>query len=108
MRGRPNHILHGRLMTSPRLSSKERAALRSQAHKLDPVQHVGASGVTPAVLQSITEAFNTRELIKIRVLDAAPESAYESADRIANQLDNVHVIQTIGRTVVLYRPFPED
>jgi RNA-binding protein len=95
-------------MPAPRLSSKERARLRAQAHKLQPVQHVGASGVTAAVVQSITEAFNTRELIKIKVLDGAPDSAYDTADQIADRIENVQVVQTIGRTLVLYRPFPEE
>lgn len=90
------------------LTSKQRAHLRSLAHPLKPVLQVGAEGVTDAVLRSIGEAFNTRELLKVKVLEAAPEGARETADRIVAALEGVDVPQTIGRTVVLYRPFPEE
>lgn len=89
------------------LNSRQRAFLRSQAHSLKPVIHVGNSGVTPEVLESVEEAFNTRELLKVKVLEAAPESARETGAAIAAALEGVEVPQTIGRTVVLYRPFPE-
>jgi RNA-binding protein len=69
---------------------------------------VGVEGVSDALLKTVKEAFNTRELLKVKVLDGAPEGARETADRIAASLDGVHVAQTIGRTVVLYRPDPEE
>jgi RNA-binding protein len=91
-----------------KLTSKQRAFLRSRAHHLKPILQVGAGGVTTAVLESIAEAFNTRELLKVKILEGAPEDARTAGSRIAEALDGVHVPQTIGRTVVLYRPFPED
>ena len=89
------------------LTSKQRAYLRRLAHPLKPVVLVGGEGVTDALLASVREAFNSRELIKVKVREAAPESARESADRIAGALDGVQPVQVIGRTAVLYRPFPE-
>ncbi len=91
----------------PDLTSKQRAHLRSLAHSLKPVVHVGTDGVSDAVLRSVEEAFNTRELLKIRVLDSAPGGLRETADAIVEALDGVHVVQTIGKTAALYRPFPE-
>ncbi|MGD8320045.1 MAG: ribosome assembly RNA-binding protein YhbY [Gemmatimonadota bacterium] len=90
------------------LTSKQRAHLRALAHSLKPVVHVGVDGLSDAALQSIREAFNTRELLKVKVLQGAPESAWDTADRIVATLDDVHVAQTIGRTVVLYRRHPEN
>ena len=90
------------------LTSKQRAHLRSLANRLKPVVHVGAEGVTPAILESVREAFSNRELLKVKVLDGAPEDVDVSADAIRDGLDGVEVVQTIGRTVVLYRPFPEE
>lgn len=89
------------------LSSKQRAHLRTLAHALKPVVHIGSDGLTDAALRGITEAFNTRELLKVKVLESAPESARETADAIVASLDGVHVAQTIGRTAVLYRRHPE-
>jgi RNA-binding protein len=90
------------------LTSKQRAHLRSLAHDLKPIIQVGVEGVTDALLNTVEEAFNTRELLKVKVLEGAPDDARETADRIADGLDDVHVAQTIGRTVVLYRPDPDD
>lgn len=89
------------------LTSRQRAFLRSEAHHLKPILQIGAEGVSRAVLDSILEAFNTRELMKVKVLEAAPEKAKVTARQITEALEGVHVPQTIGRTVVLYRPFPE-
>lgn len=69
---------------------------------------MGQDGVTEAVLQSIMNAFNTRELLKVKVLDGAPEDVDEAADAVRDALVGVHVVQTIGKTMVLYRPFPEE
>ena len=89
------------------LTSKQRAHLRSLAHHLKPVAHIGAEGLTDASLRGIMEAFNTRELLKVKVLESAPEGARGTADAIAARLEGVHVAQTIGRTVVLYRRRPD-
>lgn len=90
------------------LTSKQRAHLRSLAHHLKPIVHVGSDGVTDALLKTVEEAFNTRELLKVKVLEGAPQDPRETADRIVAALEGAHVPQTIGRTVVLYRPHPED
>lgn len=63
--------------------------------------------MTPAALRSLEEAFNTRELAKVKVLETAPEGARETGEALARQLPNAQVVQVIGRTVVLYRPHPE-
>lgn len=68
---------------------------------------MGADGVTDAVVRSIDEAFNTRELLKVRVLDNAPLDVDAAADAIARALPGTHIPQTIGHTIVLFRPFPE-
>ena len=90
------------------LTSKQRAHLRSLAHHLKPIVQVGTEGLTQGVLSTVDEAFNTRELLKVKVLQGAPEDARDTADALVARLPDVHVAQTIGRTVVLYRPFPEE
>lgn len=90
-----------------RLTSKQRARLRALAHHLKPVAHIGAEGLSEAVLRGIREAFNTRELLKVKILEGAPERARETGDAIAARLEGVHVAQTIGRTVILYRRHPD-
>jgi len=89
------------------LTSKQRAHLRALANRLKPAVHVGVDGLTEAAVGSVAEAFNTRELLKVKVQEASPLNARDTADGIAARLAGVHVVQTIGRTVVLYRRHPE-
>lgn len=117
--GRPFHPFdHAPIFTPKRtftrtdtidtLNSKQRAHLRALAHHLKPILHVGSDGVTDAVTHSILEAFNTRELLKVKVLVNAPVDVDQAAAAIAARIPHAHVPQTIGRTLVLYRPSPDD
>lgn len=89
------------------ISAKQRAHLRSLAHHLKPILQVGREGVTDATIQAVADAFNTRELFKIKVQEAAPQSAREAGDLLAERIPGVLHVQTIGRTVVLYRAHPD-
>jgi RNA-binding protein len=90
------------------LTSKQRAELRKLAHRLKPVVIVGNEGVTDAVVQSVRDAFNTREILKIKSLESAPAPIRQIADAVAAALGDAHTVHTIGRTAVLYRPDPEE
>lgn len=89
------------------LSPRQRAHLRSLAHHLKPILHVGKEGLSESALAAVELAFNTRELLKVKVSDGAPLSAREAGERIAERIGGAHHVQTIGRTVVLFRPDPE-
>lgn len=91
-----------------RLTSKQRAHLRSLAHGQDPLIHIGKEGLTDAVEQAIEEAFNTRELVTIRVLDNAPREVRDLAEAVAGTIDDVQVVETRGGTALLYRPHPDE
>jgi RNA-binding protein len=90
------------------LTAKKRAQLKSLAHALKPVHQVGKDGVTDRAVSAVAEAFNTREILKVKVLDSAPEDAHSTGEALAEGIEGAHVVQIIGRTVVLYRPEPED
>lgn len=89
------------------LTPRQRQYLKGLAHSLKPLLQVGKEGVTDSVLSTIEKSFNSRELMKVKVLDAAPESADESAEAMAGSLAGVEVVQVIGKTIVLYRRHPE-
>lgn len=89
------------------LTSRQRAHLRKLAHHLKPVVLVGGEGVTAAVLASVDEAFNTRELIKVKLQESAPLHVKDAAGELSSGVPGAHSVQTIGRTVVLYRAHPE-
>lgn len=90
------------------LTSKQRAELRRLAHGLKPVVIVGNEGVTDAVVRSVGDAFNTRELLKVKSLESAPAPIREIANAIAEAVGDAQTVQTIGRTAVLYRPDPDE
>jgi len=81
--------------------------LKSLAHPLKALIHIGKEGVTGTVLANVQEAFNTRELLKIKVLEASPQNAREIGDDLAWRLEGLELVQVIGRTLVLYRAHPE-
>ena len=89
------------------LNSKQRAHLKSLAHHLKPLHHVGKEGLSTAALDAIDEAFATRELLKIKVQESAPLTAKEASAQVPEKMEGVHLVQTIGRTVVLYREHPD-
>jgi RNA-binding protein len=91
----------------PSITSRQRAFLRSLAHPLKPVVQVGPAGVTDGVLTSLDEAFRTRELLKIRVLEAPDLSLSQVVATLGERRPDVEVVQTIGRVAALYRPFPD-
>jgi RNA-binding protein len=59
-------------------------------------------------MDALAEAFNTRELLKVKVLEGAPVDARTAADEITRQNPHVQVPQVIGRTIVLYHPSPDN
>ena len=91
----------------PDLTSKQRAHLRALAHDLKPLHHVGKEGVTDAAARAVEQAFNTRELLKVKVLEHAPDTPFAIGEALAARLEGADVVQAIGRVVILYRPHPD-
>ena len=50
------------------MTSKQRAYLKSLAMTENAILQIGKEGVTPALTQSVSEALEARELIKLSVL----------------------------------------
>ena len=89
------------------LTSKQRAYLKSLAADIDPVFQIGKGSVTPEVIDAISEAFNTHELIKITVLKNCLDDVKEVAITVSER-SRSDLVQVIGRKFVLYKPFKDD
>ena len=89
------------------ITPKQRAHLKSLAHHLKPVVYVGKEGVTESTVRSMEEALNTRELIKVRVQEAAPQDVREAGAELGRRVEGAELVQTIGRVAVIYRRHPE-
>lgn len=88
------------------LSSRDRAALRGEAHHLTPAVHVGQQGLTPTLRQSLDDALRTRELVKVAFTRNADVDVKDAANELARDV-GAEVVQVIGRTTTLYRENPE-
>ncbi len=88
------------------LTSKERAALRAEAHHLTAAVHIGHHGLTDTVRQTLDDALRTRELVKVQFTKSADTSAKEAANQLAASV-HADVVQVIGKTATFYRENPE-
>jgi RNA-binding protein len=88
------------------ITGRERAELRAEAHHLDPLVHLGAQGITAALVQSLDDALRTRELVKVQLGRPTDERPRAVAERLAQETGAV-VVQVIGRTATLYRENPD-
>ena len=84
------------------LTSKERARLRAMANTMDAIFQIGKGGVGEEMCKSISDALESRELIKLKVLENSDYSAREAANEIARQI-GADVVFVIGNKFVLYR-----
>jgi RNA-binding protein len=84
------------------LSAAERKALKAKAHKLDPVVHVGAKGITEELIAEIDRALHAHELIKVRAASLDRDAREEAFGRIAEKT-GAQAVQHIGKVFVLFR-----
>ena len=84
------------------MTSKQRSYLKGLAMNIDPVFQIGKSSLTPEFTESISEALEARELIKISVLKNCIDEPNELAVMLAERT-HAEVVQVIGKKIVLYR-----
>lgn len=85
------------------ITSKQRAYLRGLANTMEPIFHVGKTGLTPEITEAISEALDKRELIKLNILKNCLEDIREIAT-VLSERTHSDIVQIIGRRIVLYRP----
>lgn len=84
------------------MTSKQRAYLKSLAMKMDPIMQIGKATVTPELTNSVEQALEARELIKINVLKNCVADPGDIAVLLAERT-RAEVVQVIGKKIVLYR-----
>ena len=84
------------------MTSKQRAFLKGLAMNIEPVFQIGKSGLTPEVTEAVSEAFNTRELIKLAVLKNCMEDPREIASALSDRTKS-QVVKVIRKKIVLYK-----
>ena len=84
------------------LTSKQIRKLRSLGMTEEAIVMIGKEGVTPTVVASAREAIKKRELIKVRVLQNAPDEPEDAITVLAERAD-ANLVQIIGRNGLLFR-----
>ena len=88
------------------LTPAERKALKAKAHKLDPVVHVGAKGLTEEVIAEIDRALHAHELIKVRAGTMDRDARDDAFDSICERT-GAEAVQQVGKVFVIYRRRPD-
>ncbi len=89
-----------------KLASNQRKFLEAMANKMEAIVRVGKNGLEAKIIESISEALNSHELIKIKILDSSPNTADEVCDE-ALRATGATLVRIIGRVIILYKPFTE-
>lgn len=89
------------------LTSKQRAYLRSLANGIEPIYQIGKAGLGDNAADGISDALESREIVKFSVLRSSPLTAKEALGELAERL-NAEPVAAIGNTAVLYRRSKSD
>ena len=77
------------------------------ANTLQPVFQIGKGNINENFVEQIDGVLETRELIKISILETADVTAREASDMLCEAL-GAEPVQCIGRKLVLYRASREN
>ncbi len=83
-------------------TSKQRANLKAMASTLKPIGQVGKEGISPNLVEGLSDALEAHELIKVTLLPAAGEDGKGLAAELAELL-HAEVVAVIGRKAIFYR-----
>ena len=83
------------------LNPKQKAYLKSLAHPLKPCFQIGKDGLSDNLLRDVLNYLNKHELMKISILNNSFVTFDEAEEFFSSA--NIEVVQTIGRTIVLYK-----
>jgi RNA-binding protein len=87
------------------LSNPQIRKLKALAQRLQPILHVGKSGLTDAFLTSVDQALADHELIKIKFAAFKDERKSLAAEIAART--NSELVWVVGHVAVLYRMQPD-
>lgn len=94
-------------MNAEELTGKQRRYLRGLGVHLKATVFVGSSGITEPLLASVRDAHSNAELIKVKIERACPLDRKTAGRELADATAS-HLVQILGRTVLLYRADPDE
>ena len=80
------------------MNSKQRAYLKGLAQTIQPILNIGKSSLTPEFTESVAEALEARELIKISVLKNCLDDPREIAAMLGERTQKDRSVQGVKGT----------
>jgi RNA-binding protein len=90
----------------PALTSKEKKYLKGLAHPLSAVIQIGKEGVSERLIAAMDQELLIHELIKVKIGNNSGLEKHETSSLLAATTAS-HLVQLIGKTIVLYRANPK-
>ena len=87
------------------LNSRQKKILRAKAHDLKPIVLVGKLGASEGCIQSINEAIESHELIKVKFIEHKDDKKNLS-ELICSKTES-EIVGNIGHTIMLFRQNPD-
>ena len=84
------------------ITTKQRAYLRGLANGENAIIQIGKGDLTENIAKTISDALEARELVKITILESAPEAPADYMKQLVELL-KCEAVQTVGRKVVIYK-----
>ncbi len=88
------------------LTGKQRSFLKAIANGIEPIFQIGKNGITDNFIKQVDSALESREIIKIKVLNNSFLETDEMAKKIS-ELVGAEFVQSIGNKFIIYRESKE-
>lgn len=85
------------------LNGLQRKYLRGLAHDRNPVVMIGQKGVTEALIDSLDEALDQHELIKVKFIDYKEKEQKQELIEMLEEETGCSSVGMIGHVAILYR-----
>ena len=89
------------------MNSKKRAFLKKKAHNLEAIVRIGKDGLNSNIITSILEAINSRELIKVKILQNCEEEKGVIYSKLMD-IKEFEVVGIVGRTIIIFKENKEN
>lgn len=90
----------------PPLTTKQRKFLKALGHHLEPLISIGKEGMTDNVVRASLQELTARELIKIKIASNSQVDKKVAAEFMPAATES-HLVQIIGKTLLLYKENPK-
>lgn len=88
------------------LTAKQKKFLKGLGHHLEPLILIGKEGMTESIVRVTLQELTARELIKVKIASTSQVNKQDAAAFIPHATGS-HLVQMIGKTLLLYKENPK-